>query len=156
MLHLFQLSCWVKLSQKAVFSLLFNCVNSASCFIVSLDSGRMVTYFSLSLNKLPSVISGCLVHIALTDLKQISWSSSSLKYALMIWLTWFYFNISGEKKSISGKNVFLSLSFFSSSDKRQSIAWLVLMLTLEKQEMLSEWTKNDEVGTVMLCFTLCI
>lgn len=45
--------------------------------------------------------------------------------------------------------------FFSSSDKTQN-APVILMLTLEKQEMLSEWTKNDEVWTVMLCFMFCI
>ena len=71
MLYLFQLSCWVKLSQDAVFSLLLNYVNSTSCFIVSLGFGRMVTYFSLRLNELPLVILGCLVPIALIDLKEI-------------------------------------------------------------------------------------
>lgn len=71
MLYLLQLSCWVKLSQDAVFSLLLSYVNSTSCCIVSLDFGRMVTYFSVNLNEPPLVIWGCLVPVALRDLKQI-------------------------------------------------------------------------------------
>lgn len=71
MLYLLQLSSWVKLSQDAVFSLLLSYVNSASCCIVSLDLGRMVTYFSVNLNELPLVIWGCWVPVALRDLKQI-------------------------------------------------------------------------------------
>lgn len=70
MLYLLQLSCWVMLSQYAVFSLLLSYVNSTSC-IVSLDFGRMVTYFSVNLNELPLVILGCSVPVAVTDLKQI-------------------------------------------------------------------------------------
>ena len=71
MVYLLQLSCWVKLSQYAAFSLLLSYVNSTLCRIVSLDFGRMVTYFSVNLNELPLVILGCPVPVALTDLKQI-------------------------------------------------------------------------------------
>lgn len=53
-----------------MFSLLLNYVNSASCFIVSLDFGSLETFF-LRRNELPLVILGCLVHIALIDLKEI-------------------------------------------------------------------------------------
>lgn len=43
-----------------MFSHLLNCINSKSYFIVLLDFGRVVTYFSLSLDKLPRIYFGLL------------------------------------------------------------------------------------------------